>query len=141
MEPLLTCSVCNREYRYNRATGHRRTICNSCIEKRKHQAVKQKAVAYLGGKCLVCGYDRCYQAMVFHHLDPELKDFGISGNANRSWDKIQVELDKCVLLCANCHSEVHAGIVSSDELARRVSLVKTPPLQDGNAGFDPQGAH
>ena len=65
---------------------------------------------------------------MFHHLDPELKDFGISGNANRSWDKIQVELDKCVLLCANCHSEVHAGIVSSDELARRVSLVKTPPF-------------
>jgi hypothetical protein len=46
--------------------------------------------------------------MVFHHRDPEGKDFGISRAATlMSWEKIKDELDKCVLLCSNCHAEIH----------------------------------
>jgi len=72
---------------------------------------KQKFVDYLGGKCSVCGYDKCNQALQFHHLDPTQKDFSISANTNKAWSKVQSELDKCILLCANCHSEVHAGLI------------------------------
>ena len=77
------------------------------------RALKQKAVDYKGGKCLTCGYDRCNSALDFHHLDPNEKDFGIASNGKtRSWDKVKSELDKCVLLCRNCHAEVHAGLIT-----------------------------
>ena len=70
--------------------------------------LKQKAVDYKGGKCERCGYSRCVRALQFHHLDPEEKDFGISQKGlTRPWSVIQTELDKCLLLCSNCHAEVH----------------------------------
>ena len=66
---------------------------------------------YKGGKCMICGYDRCLEALDFHHIDPKKKDFGSSEKGmTRSWEKIKNEVDKCVLICANCHREVHAGI-------------------------------
>lgn len=68
---------------------------------------KEKAVEYKGGKCVKCGYDKCVKALEFHHLDPNEKDFGISINCNRAWEKIKIELDKCILVCANCHREIH----------------------------------
>lgn len=71
---------------------------------------KRRAIIYKGGCCLVCGYARCQQVMNFHHLDKQTKDFAISG-AVRSWEKTKAELDKCVLLCANCHGEVHADLI------------------------------
>jgi hypothetical protein len=51
------------------------------------------------------------EALEFHHLESLQKDFGISSKGyTRSWVKIREELDKCVLLCANCHREVHTGL-------------------------------
>ena len=73
--------------------------------------IKKKAVDYKGGVCSICGYDKCLAALTFHHLNPNEKDFGISDKAHKiSWDRIRRELDKCALLCANCHHEVHDGI-------------------------------
>jgi len=66
----------------------------------------------MGGACVLCEYNRCADALECHHLDPEQKDFQISKvlkDAN-AWAKIVPELRKCVLLCANCHREVHAGV-------------------------------
>ena len=51
-------------------------------------------------------YDKCMSALEFHHLDPKEKDFSISTNI-KSLDLIKKELDKCILLCANCHREEH----------------------------------
>ena len=75
------------------------------------QKTKQKAVEYKGGKCLICKYDKCISALEFHHLDPNEKDFGLSQNLSKAWSKIVEEIDKCVLICANCHREVHEGII------------------------------
>ena len=72
---------------------------------------KIKAIEYKGGSCAVCGYSLCKSALVFHHVDPSKKDFPISSAAIHGWDKMKTELDKCVLLCANCHAEVHAGLI------------------------------
>lgn len=72
--------------------------------------VKQHAKVYKGGCCIVCGYLRSTRALQFHHLDPTKKDFAIS-RCIRSWIRVKVELDKCVLLCSNCHTEVHDGIL------------------------------
>lgn len=74
------------------------------------QKTKLKAVEYKGGKCIVCGYNKSIRALQFHHLDPSQKDFGISGST-KSFEKLKSELDKCVLLCSNCHAEVHDNLI------------------------------
>ena len=67
---------------------------------------KEKLVEYKGGKCKVCGYDKCIDALEFHHRDPSKKDFSISGKT-WSYEKLQAEVDKCDLVCSNCHRELH----------------------------------
>lgn len=71
--------------------------------------VKTEAVVYKGGKCSICGYNKCQKALDFHHLNPLEKDFNISGGT-RSFESIKKELDKCVLVCSNCHTEIHSGL-------------------------------
>lgn len=73
----------------------------------RRQALKDRAIEYKGGRCVICKYDRCASAMVFHHTDPRTKDFSIS--SRMSWEAIVQELDKCTLVCSNCHAEIHAG--------------------------------
>lgn len=75
--------------------------------KQIRQANKKKAVEYLGGSCKHCGLktDK-YSVYDFHHLDPSEKEHGI-GKLVASWKKLVIELDKCILLCANCHRIVH----------------------------------
>jgi hypothetical protein len=75
--------------------------------------MRLKAVTHKGGRCEICGYDRCPEALEFHHLDGGTKEFGVSSRGyTRSWAKVKKEFDKCALLCANCHREVHAGIAA-----------------------------
>lgn len=85
--------------------------CRKCrmeAVSRRRKKLKEKAVEFLGGKCEKCGYDKCIAALEFHHLYG--KDFGLSARGlTRSWEKVEKELRKCQLLCANCHREVHAG--------------------------------
>lgn len=72
------------------------------------------AVNYKGSKCEVCGYYRCIEALEFHHKDSSEKDFSISQKGyTRSWKKVKMELDKCILLCANCHREIHVQNAAS----------------------------
>jgi len=75
----------------------------------RRKKLKQMAINYKGNKCAICGYDTCIDALEFHHLDSEKKKFGLSTRGlTRSWDEIKKELDKCILVCANCHRELHA---------------------------------
>lgn len=108
--PKCTCTSCGRSYTYVRGRGGTRKVCNSCLVNRRRFEIKRRAVAYKGGRCELCTYDRCLEAMTFHHRDPAQKDFAISGAHARSWKVIQAELDKCVLLCNRCHTETHAGL-------------------------------
>jgi len=82
--------------------------CSSEAVQRRRDKLKELAVEYKGSKCSNCGYDKCHAALEFHHIDPNEKDFGISTEGfTRSFEKLKVELDKCILLCANCHRELH----------------------------------
>ncbi len=75
---------------------------------RRRKKVRQMAIDFKGGRCQICGYSRCPEALEFHHLESSEKDFGISDKGyTRSWEKIKAELDKCLLVCANCHREIH----------------------------------
>lgn len=69
--------------------------------------IKKKAIEYKGGCCQRCGYSKYYGSLQFHHINPLEKDVSWTKLRLRSWDKIVSELDKCDILCANCHAEVH----------------------------------
>ena len=107
------CSNCGKVYTYSRKNrkGCSRTKCNSCCAARKRRSSKKDAVDYLGGKCWVCGYSKSMRALVFHHKDPNEKKFSIGGSQEIRWEKLVKELDKCVLLCANCHAEAHDSLI------------------------------
>jgi 5-methylcytosine-specific restriction endonuclease McrA len=77
--------------------------------------VKKQLVEYKGGSCVLCGYKKCLAALHFHHINPFEKNFAISEKATFSKEVIE-ELEKCVLLCSNCHFSVHAGIVDLELL-------------------------
>lgn len=92
-------------------TYYRCVKCRSEAVQRRRRKLKVKAVAYKGGECELCGYNKCDAVLEFHHRDPSQKDFGISnGGCTWGWEKIKTELDKCVMLCANCHRELHCEI-------------------------------
>jgi hypothetical protein len=99
------------------------TVAYHCSEKtrilsanrrrKRRIEIKQRAVQYKGGKCCICGYSRCLAALEFHHPDPTSKEIGVNnalGSGGASFEAIKCELDKCHLVCSNCHREVHAGL-------------------------------
>jgi hypothetical protein len=82
------------------------------VEKKRILRAKKKRtiIELFGGKCTNCGYDKCPAALQFHHLDPKQKEKGITHMIARqglSLEKIIKEAEKCILLCANCHAELH----------------------------------
>ena len=110
IEPIILknhiCTVCSRDLGEN-LKNH--TKCNTCVTRLRRLRIKIKAVAYKGGKCEICGYDKHLAALDFHHLDPTEKDFTVTTSKHSySWVTIQKELDKCTLLCSNCHRIEHS---------------------------------
>lgn len=75
--------------------------------KSRRNRLKEELVNYKGGKCEICGYYKCINALEFHHLDPTQKDFTISQYDTLSIEKLKYEVDKCMLVCSNCHRELH----------------------------------
>ena len=96
-------------------------ITQTVAKKRNYRNnVKQKAVDYKGGCCQRCGYSKSLRALHFHHKDPSQKDFNITGGT-KSFEHIKKELDKCELLCSNCHCEVHDEMLV-DNLSKNIKL-------------------
>jgi 5-methylcytosine-specific restriction endonuclease McrA len=94
-----------------RKYSDRREELIKAVAKRRRK-IKELSIEYKGGKCQTCGYNKCAAALELHHLDAKEKSFGVAEKGyTRSWEKVKAELDKCILLCANCHREVSAGIL------------------------------
>lgn len=86
--------------------------CRSEAVSKRRRTVKRVLVEEAGGRCAVCSYSRCQEALHFHHLDPTTKAFHIGHQGqSRSLARSRAEAKKCILLCGNCHAEVEAGIV------------------------------
>ena len=99
------------DYSPRKNGGYRCRKCQGEATSRRRKKLKEMAIEYKGGCCSKCGYNKCSSALEFHHLDPSKKEFGVmAGGFTRAWDKIKKELDKCILVCANCHREIHEGI-------------------------------
>jgi transposase-like protein len=86
--------------------------CNDEIAYKRQRELKQKCVDMKGGKCIFCGYSRYIGSMDFHHIEPNEKEYSISDLKTYSFEKIKVELDKCILVCRNCHGELHGGLIN-----------------------------
>jgi hypothetical protein len=66
--------------------------------------------------CKLCGYVKCYASLEFHHLDKNEKDRTIAKAVDDfSLKRLIEEISKCILVCANCHREIHAGVAKLDE--------------------------
>lgn len=90
--------------------------------KRRRRKIKILGVIYKGGRCEICGYDKCFEALEFHHLDPTKKEFTIASKCNHAWKTIKRELDKCQLVCSCCHREIHIVRDGSDMSPRSLLL-------------------
>lgn len=91
--------------------------CQSFKTRERFRIFKQKCVDYKGGKCIRCGYNKYIGALEFHHKDPKEKDFLLSKVKNSAFnDRIKRELDKCDILCSNCHKETHNELVSNGSI-------------------------
>jgi len=100
-------------FRRRREGGYRCSKCRAEAVARRRRKVKRMLVEEAGGACCLCGYSRCVAAMEFHHLVPAEKSFSLSHRGvARSLAKARSEASKCALLCANCHAEVEAGLIT-----------------------------
>ena len=97
--------------------------------KQKERALSRKLelIRLKGGKCEICGYDKNIAALEFHHLDPNVKSFQLDSRhlSNTTRDKIIEELDKCILVCANCHRELHNPHFSNENIENLLSEMKS----------------
>jgi hypothetical protein len=87
---------------------------------------------YKGGACVLCAYRDHWAALTFHHVDPRLKRFNIAGSHGRKLETLREELDRCVLVCANCHDEIEDGMTSVPlEVAMKIrSLTEHLPREE-----------
>lgn len=96
----------------NKKNMYARGICRACLKIKSIQSKKnnkQKAINYLGGKCADCKNIFPIEVYDFHHNYPESKDFVISSKLTSKFENLKKELDKCTLLCSNCHRLRHCG--------------------------------
>ena len=103
------CSLCGEDDP-SKFYGNKKYRCGDCHNKytiAKARESKRKAVIYKGGGCAECGYNKCIAALEFHHINSKEKDPNFGKMKNWKFERIKEELDKCVLLCANCHREEH----------------------------------
>ena len=95
---------------------------------KRRKKIKAMVVEYKGGECILCGYKKCTEVFDLHHLNRSQKEFGLgSDGLTRSWKRTKKEADKCILVCANCHRELHAGRV---QLPRGIEVEKRGELRE-----------
>jgi 5-methylcytosine-specific restriction endonuclease McrA len=113
------CGKCSNLYKV-RKTKQRKFIIGDGKYKNKatenvclrNKEKKEELVKYKGGKCYFCGYSKHLGALEFHHINPGEKEFAVNlSNLGKSWERCFAEANKCVLICANCHRELHAGLI------------------------------
>lgn len=82
--------------------------------KNSRHNLKRRLIYIMGSKCQICGYNKCQSALEFHHINPKQKDFHLGSNLNISFNKAKEEVKKCILVCSNCHREIHEGLINDN---------------------------
>lgn len=128
------CPKCGNKF-IPKQYGTTRRYCFDCVpdnywnnqsDASIRNIIKKWALEYKGNKCSICGYERCSDALEFHHLDDNEKDFNISDRKlKQDWPAIKAELDKCILVCANCHRELHSIRYKDTNIDQLIEYIKT----------------
>lgn len=119
-----SCKVCARAFqskRYQEKYAISRRERDAAL--RAENVAKINDIKHQRG-CICCD-ERNAVCLDFHHMESDDKEFGISGNTHRTWKYIEREINKCIVICANCHRKLHAGHI--------VIPTKLDDGQDGNA--------
>ena len=109
------CAICGKEFKITKISQNTRRYCYECSPPEKGSnytyrlhSMKHQVILMRGGKCERCGYDKCEDALCFHHRDPSTKKFQLSmQSGSTKWEDYLEESKKCDLLCLNCHAEEH----------------------------------
>ncbi len=115
-------------------------LCPTCYFNQRKNLRAQVVDNIVGTSCWICDYNKCRYSLHFHHLDPSIKKFSLNNrSAMLKWDRVLEELKKCILVCANCHGEIHTGLIDNNFV---INLHKTKwdlitTLHMGNVGFEP----
>lgn len=114
MKKIITCTICKKTL-----SGKQTKFCspkcrNKSLQSYPSQQIrglkrKRLLVKLMGGCCSICGYSKNFAALTFHHLNPKKKSFQLDlrSLSNRKMSRIDSEMKKCVLVCQNCHTELH----------------------------------
>lgn len=111
-----SCLKCGKDF-YPKKQAKVRKYCYDCVPEEIYNGngnvirklAKKWVLDYKGNQCEICGYNKCSAALELHHLNPSEKDFNLSDrDLSLDWPLIKKEVDKCILICANCHREEHA---------------------------------
>lgn len=111
------CKTCGKEYN---AQNRKDAQCYSCYFKRREKQITKKVQGLVGTSCWLCGCNRYWGNLNFHHINPDNKLFGLTTRelVGHRWEKVTAEIGKCVLLCCRCHGEVHGGLIPEKEIKR-----------------------
>lgn len=120
VKETIVCQFCDKDYSYIRKTTGKRKSCLECVPEGRgsdaaliRRALKSKMVRVSGGKCKICSLEDHPAIYDFHHLDSSEKDFSFGDKTSSvRWEVIEKELEKCVMLCSNCHRLIHAGAIT-----------------------------
>jgi 5-methylcytosine-specific restriction endonuclease McrA len=117
--PRCQTDVKTDQFYKRRGKDNSSVYCKSCTSNQtleRVRSLKLQMIEYKGGCCVRCGYDKYQGALEFHHLNPKEKDFNPSRLKNYSFnEKLKNELNKCILVCSNCHREIHDEIIKQKE--------------------------
>lgn len=112
------CPICGKTFTPKSAAASQRICCYDCMPN-GIQLTRGMFLAKIkeqrGGRCVRCGYNKCIKALEFHHIDPSQKDFTISNDHFKLLDAIE-ESKKCILICSNCHKELHDNLWNIEDL-------------------------
>lgn len=123
------CPQCLQQFRNKNKeqTKEKRKLYLRDAVKSYVRRLKEQAVSYKGGKCQICGYNRYNGSLDFHHIDESQKDFSISGKSI-SFQRLKPELDKCILVCSNCHREIHGGLIDVLKMVAPLGIEPSSPV-------------
>jgi hypothetical protein len=136
---LCACGETDPSKFYGIKTKQCRKCFNARVVARKKNAM-QRLRLMMGGKCVLCGFNRIQAALEFHHVDPSQKEFEIGNIGGWGWSRLMQEVKKCILVCSNCHAGIHAGEVSVPDsvikeiCASAITMSKSPVVESQVVG-------
>ena len=114
MKKIITCKTCGKPLKGKQTKFCSSSCKNNSLQSYKAQQArglkrKKLIVKNFGGCCSICGYSKNLSALTFHHINPKKKTFQLDlrSLSNRKQSSIDTEIRKCILVCNNCHAELH----------------------------------